>query len=282
MKDEQGLEIIKSECIEAVKNHAPKYNQIKFEKTNDSHLLVIDIADLHIGKLASAFEVGEDYNSQIAVKRAKDGMQGILNKSQGFKIDKILFVAGNDILHTDNTRRTTTNGTPQDTDGSWFENFIMAKNLYIELLEKLQTIAEVEVVYNPSNHDLTHGFFLLQLIEAHFHNSSIRFNVDLKHRKAFKYGSNLIGTTHGDGAKTENLPLLLATEFPIFGAKQNTDTFIRTTYTTKKVKISLVVRLKLCVPLQERIVGTTKKVIQAFQKRLKATYTIKNTGKSHV
>jgi hypothetical protein len=102
-EDEQGLEIIKSECIEAVKNHAPKYNQIKFEKTNDSHLLVIDIADLHIGKLASAFEVGEDYNSQIAVKRAKDGMQGILNKSQGFKIDKILFVAGNDILHTDNT-----------------------------------------------------------------------------------------------------------------------------------------------------------------------------------
>ena len=214
-ESEQGFEIIKSECIAAVKNHAPKYDKPKFEKTDDSHLLVIDIADLHIGKLASAFEVGEDYNCQIAVKRAKDGMQGILNKSQGFKIDKILFVAGNDILHTDNTRRTTTNGTPQDTDGSWFENFIMAKNLYIELLEQLQTIADVEVVYNPSNHDLTHGFFLMQLIEAHFHNSSIRFNVDLKHRKAFKYGKNLIGTTHGDGAKTENLPLLLATEFPI-------------------------------------------------------------------
>jgi hypothetical protein len=97
-ESEQGLEIIKKECIEAVKNHAPKYDKPKFEKTNDSHLLVIDIADLHIGKLASAFEVGEDYNSQIAVKRAKDGMQGILNKSQGFKIDKILFVAGNDIF----------------------------------------------------------------------------------------------------------------------------------------------------------------------------------------
>jgi len=55
----------------------------------------------------------------------------------------------------------------------------------------------------------------MQLIEAHFSNSSIRFNVDLKHRKAFKYGNNLIGTTHGDGAKIEHLPLLLATEFPI-------------------------------------------------------------------
>ena len=209
------IQKIKDECINEVKKYAPKYHAIETIKSTDTHLLVIDIADLHIGKLATAFETGEDYNSQIAVKRAKDGLQGILNKAKGFDIDKILFVAGNDILHTDNTRRTTTGGTPQDTDGMWYDNFIMAKNLYIELLEKLMSFADVEVVYNPSNHDYTHGFFLMQLIEAHFSKSSIRFNVDLKHRKAFKYGNNLIGTTHGDGAKIENLPLLLATEFPI-------------------------------------------------------------------
>jgi len=210
-----AIQKIKDECIKEVKLYAPKYHAIETIKSEDTHLLVIDIADLHIGKLATAFETGEDYNSQIAVKRAKDGLQGILNKAKGFNIDKVLFVAGNDILHTDNTRRTTTGGTPQDTDGMWYDNFIMAKNLYIDLLEKLISFAEVEVVYNPSNHDLTHGFFLMQLIEAHFSKSTINFNVDLKHRKAFKYGNNLIGTTHGDGAKIENLPLLLATEFPI-------------------------------------------------------------------
>jgi len=216
-KQEELNEIqrIKDECIKEVKLYAPKYHAIETIKSEDTHLLVIDIADLHIGKLATAFETGEDYNSQIAVKRAKEGLQGILNKAKGFNIDKVLFVAGNDILHTDNTRRTTTGGTPQDTDGMWYDNFIMAKNLYIDLLEKLLSFAEVEVVYNPSNHDLTHGFFLMQLIEAHFSKSTINFNVDLKHRKAFKYGNNLIGTTHGDGAKIEHLPLLLATEFPI-------------------------------------------------------------------
>jgi hypothetical protein len=156
---------IKDEIIESVKKHAPKYERIYIERSNDSHLLVIDIADLHIGKLSTYFETGDEYNSQIAVKRAKEGLQGILNKAQGFIIDKILFIAGNDILHTDNTRRTTTAGTPQDTDGMWYENFIMAKNLYIELLEQLMTFADVEVVYNPSNHDFTHGFFLMQLIE---------------------------------------------------------------------------------------------------------------------
>jgi hypothetical protein len=213
------IQKIKDECIKEVKEYAPKYHAIETVKSKDAHLLVIDIADLHIGKLATAFETGEDYNSQIAVKRAKDGLQGILNKSEGFYIDKVLFVAGNDILHTDNTKRTTTAGTPQDTDGMWYDNFIMAKNLYIELLEKLLSFAEVEVVYNPSNHDFTHGFFLMQLIEAHFANSTINFNVNLLHRKAFKYGNNLIGTTHGDGAKIENLPLLLATEFPILWSK---------------------------------------------------------------
>jgi hypothetical protein len=214
-----AIQKIKDECIKEVKEYAPKYHAIETVKSKDAHLLVIDIADLHIGKLTTAFETGEDYNSQIAVKRAKDGLQGILNKSEGFYIDKVLFVAGNDILHTDNTKRTTTAGTPQDTDGMWYDNFLMAKNLYIELLEKLLSFAEVEVVYNPSNHDFTHGFFLMQLIEAHFANSTINFNVNLLHRKAFKYGNNLIGTTHGDGAKIENLPLLLATEFPILWSK---------------------------------------------------------------
>ena len=214
-----AIQQIKDECIKEVKLYAPKYHAIETIKSEDTHLLVIDIADLHIGKLATAFETGEDYNSQIAVKRAKDGLQGILNKAKGFNIDKVLFVAGNDILQTDNTKRTTTAGTPQDTDGMWYDNFLMAKNLYIELLEQLMNFADVEVVYNPSNHDLTHGFFLMQLIEAHFSKSSIRFNVDLKHRKAFRYGSNLIGTTHGDGAKIEHLPLLLATEFPILWSK---------------------------------------------------------------
>ena len=209
------IQRIKDETIAEVKAYAPKYPTINTIKSTDAHLLVIDIADLHIGKLSSAFETGEDYNCQIAVKRAKDGMQGILDKAKGFDIDKVLFVAGNDILHTDNNKRSTNAGTPQDTDGMWFDNFIMAKNLYIELLEKLMSFAEVEVVYNPSNHDLTHGFFLMQLIEAHFSKSTINFNVNLLHRKAFKYGNNLIGTTHGDGAKVENLPLLLATEFPV-------------------------------------------------------------------
>ena len=67
--------------IDDVKKHTFKYEEIKREKHPSSNLLVIDPADIHIGKLATSFETGEDYNSQIAVKRVKDGVQGILDKS---------------------------------------------------------------------------------------------------------------------------------------------------------------------------------------------------------
>jgi hypothetical protein len=211
--EQHKLEKTFEKLLEELKDYSPKYPIIQRKKSNDGHLLVVDPADVHIGKLCKAFETREEYNEQIAVKRVKEGINGLLNKSQGFDIDKILLVIGNDILHTDTPKRTTTSGTPQDTDGMWYDNFNTAVRLYIDIIETLVTIADVHVVFNPSNHDYMSGFFTAQLIETHFRLSkNITFNCDISHRKYFTYGSNLIGTTHGDGAKTADLPQLMAHE----------------------------------------------------------------------
>jgi hypothetical protein len=212
----------KDEICEIVKEHSPKYPTIKREKSNDSHLLVVDPADCHIGKLASSFETGEEYNSQIAVQRVRDGVKGILDKSSGFNIDKILFIGGNDILHVDNPKSSTTSGTTQDTSGMWYDNFLTAKRLYIEVLESLISIADVHFVFNPSNHDFISGFMLSDVIKTWFRNcENITFDCSMSHRKGYLYHKNLIGTTHGDGAKTQDLPLLMATEFPLEWANSN-------------------------------------------------------------
>jgi hypothetical protein len=182
---------------------------------NETYLLVVDPADCHIGKLSMSFETGEDYNNQIAVKRVKEGVDGIIEKTKGFNIDKVLFIGGNDILHIDTPKRTTTSGTPQDTDGMWYNNFLIAKELYIDVLTRLIQVADVHFVFNPSNHDFTHGFFLANVIETYFKDcKNITFDCDIKHRKYFRYYDNLIGTSHGDGAKTQDLPLLMAQESP--------------------------------------------------------------------
>lgn len=210
---EKEIENLHKLFLEDLKNYSPKYNTYSREVEKEAHLLVIDPADIHIGKLCSAFEVGEEYNNQIAVQRVLSGVNGILDKVSSLNIDKILFVIGNDILHIDNPKRTTTGGTPQDTDGMWHSNFLIAKKLYVDIIEKLICVADVEVVFNPSNHDYTNGFFLAQVIEAHFRNcENVKFDCSISHRKYFVYGENLIGTSHGDGAKQIDLPMLMAHE----------------------------------------------------------------------
>ena len=199
--------------IENVKEYAYSYPKIERKISNDKHCLVFDAADIHIGKICSSFETGETYNSQIAIKRVREGLSGIIQKSNGFDIDKVIFIAGNDILHVDNAKSTTTSGTSQDTDQMWYDNFIMGKKLLVEIIETLLTIADVEVVFNPSNHDFTHGFMLLDSVSSWFHNcSQVTFNNDMSHRKYTRYGKNLIGTTHMDGAKVDKLHGLMAEE----------------------------------------------------------------------
>jgi hypothetical protein len=212
---DKSYDDIKGELISELREYAPKYPKITYPKIKDGHLLVIDPADVHIGKLASSFETGEDYNNQIAVQRIREGVAGIIQKTQGFNIDQILLIIGNDILHIDTPKRTTTSGTPQDTDGMWYDNFRIAKQIYVEIIETLIQIAPVHVQYDPSNHDYTNGFFLADTLTSWFSNcKSVSFNCSITHRKYFTYGTNLIGTTHGDGAKETDLPLLMAHESP--------------------------------------------------------------------
>lgn len=212
-KKEFKYEDFRDDFIAEISKLSPVYRKIKRKPVKDGHCMLFDPADIHIGKLCSSFETGEDYNQQIAVQRVREGLTGIIQKSHGWNIDKIIFVAGNDILHTDTPRRTTTSGTPQDTDGMWYENFLTAKRLLVEIIETLMIIADVEVVYNPSNHDYMSGFMLLDSVTSWFKdNKNVTFNTNMSHRKYSVYGKNLIGTTHMDGAKVTELPMLMAHE----------------------------------------------------------------------
>ena len=196
---------------EYISNHAPKYPNIKREK--GKHLLVINPADIHIGKYASAKETGEDYNSKIAVERVLEGVRGLISKSR-FSIDRV-FHNSNDILHTDNTTGGTTKGTYQNTDGMFWEHYEIALQLYVECVEMLRMIAPVDCVHSMSNHDYMSGFHLAQALKSWFRNcDDVSVDAGVSHRKYYKFGSNLIGLEHGDSAKMDNLPLLMAQEKP--------------------------------------------------------------------
>jgi hypothetical protein len=175
---------------------------------------VIDPSDIHIGKLAVAAETGQDYNIKKAVQRTIEGIEGIVKKSEGFEIDQILFIIGNDALHIDTPKGTTTSGTKMETDGLWHEGFLAAKDMYVKCIEALMRVAQVHVLYCPSNHDYMTGFFLADVLSTWFRKSSVTFDVSINHRKYYQYHDNMIEADHGDGIKAEQTPLTMAAEQP--------------------------------------------------------------------
>lgn len=198
-----------------VKEHAPNYNKIERDNTAD-HLLVINPADIHIGKYAAKAETGSGYNTDTAVKRVLEGVEGLIEKSKGFNVQRILLCLGNDILHVDNVYNTTTKGTHQDTDGGkWWQFFNIALSLYVQIIDRLRQIAPVDCVHSMSNHDYQSGYYLAQVLKAWYRKvDDVRIDAGAAHRKYYKYGNSFIGLEHGDGAKTDNLPLLMAQERP--------------------------------------------------------------------
>lgn len=210
---ESMMDDLEESIIESMKNHVPQYPTIKRKKNNTPHLLVIDPADIHLGKLAREFSAGDEYDNQIAIQRCLEGVQWILEKAQGFNIEHILLIGGNDILHVDNKNRTTTRGTPQDTDGMRDENYLLWQKLYVDIMEILMSVADVTFMFCPSNHDETNWWFLCQSLEVWFRDCKhANFLISNKKRKYFSYWKNLIGGTHGDWAKEKDLPIIMSVE----------------------------------------------------------------------
>lgn len=199
--------------VEEMKQYAPVYPTLKREVKKETNIFVLDPADLHIGKLASMLETGENYNLQIAKELVQQAILRLLDKAKNYEIEKIVFVGGNDILHTDNLGRSTTAGTPQDSCAMWYDSFQAAKDLYVWAVEACLTVADVHFIYCVSNHDYQSGYYLCDSIYSWFRNNkNVTFDVDMKHRKYLVYGVNLLGFTHGDGAKENDLPNLMAVE----------------------------------------------------------------------
>tara|TARA_S200002703_G_scaffold16940_3_gene14069 strand:- start:25 stop:1116 length:1092 start_codon:yes stop_codon:yes gene_type:complete len=201
-----------------IEEYSPAYTPIKRKKGN--HLLVINPADIHIGKYASELETGEKYDCETAVMRVLEGIEGLIEKAQGFNIDRVLFCIGNDVLHIDNVYNTTTKGTHQDTDGKWWEHYEIALMLYVKCIETLRKIAPVDVIHSMSNHDYQSGFHLAHTLKSWFRKAEdVKFDISVANRKYYAYGDNLIGLEHGDGAKMDKLPLLMAQERPEMWSK---------------------------------------------------------------
>jgi len=213
-EDQTLADLVQRAIQDGYEDKPPKYPKRK--ATKGEHLLVIDLADVHFMKLCVKTETGYTYDRDVARHRVLEGTRGLLEMARGFGVGRILFVLGNDSLHVDNPKGTTTSGTHQDTDGSIFQGFSDARAAFVAAIEECAEVADVDLVHCMSNHDWVTGWTLSQCIAAHFgrhpnvHTST--YNLSEAHRKYYRFGSNLIGLTHGDGTKEEKLYGHIVTE----------------------------------------------------------------------
>lgn len=197
--------------------HAPKYPKTKLPKPKGDWLLELSLPDVHFGKLAWLPETGQDYDLHHAQKVFRDALTHIVGLANKYPIEQVLFVVGNDYFNTDNGRDTTA-GTPQDEDGRWQKTFQYGSVNAIWAVDVLRQIAPTTVYVIPGNHDTQRSFYLGEMLAAWFGGCTPADNVVINNspesRKYFRYHQSILGYTHGDKEKPDDLPDLMASERP--------------------------------------------------------------------
>lgn len=210
------LQKFKEDLLEDLRNAAPEYPDVSqyLVEPEDPHMLEVCMFDLHLGKLALPDSTGGTYNIEEAKGLFFWALDDLLHKASNYGIDRIVFPI-TEILHVDSDANTTTRGTPQDMDQSWYVALRTAREVTVQAIERLMQIAPVDVVIIPGNHARRTEIALGEILDAQFSKTdAVTVHGGPKPRKYIRYGVNLLGYAHGDGEKMDMLPLIMATECP--------------------------------------------------------------------
>lgn len=181
----------------------------------DGHLVVMDLVDVHFGKLAWAAETGQNYDLKIAETVYRDAVIEILSRADAYSVDEFLMPIGSDFLHVDNLTNSTTAGTPQDVDGRLAKILEVALASVVWAIELMASRAPVWVSYVPGNHDRLMSLCLAMMVRERFHGADyVHVDCSPCPRKYHRYGKILLGLTHGNEEKHSELPVIMATERP--------------------------------------------------------------------
>jgi hypothetical protein len=198
-------EEILTECLSSFNpEYTPlKKSDIHINDSKEEVCAVISLQDLHFGKTGN-----EDVKHRI--KSVLNNLCSTLYTN--YKVDKIIYVLGGDLLNTDTFNGTTTSGTIVDSSYTAVKMYEEAFNTMYYTIHNLKQFCNVlNVVYIPGNHDRLSSFHLAHALENSIRDQKIEWDCDYSERKVATYGINMFGVEHGD---VKINPLIYATEFP--------------------------------------------------------------------
>ena len=199
---------IKADLLDYIKTRSVKVPKVKYKKHKDPICYEISLPDIHYGKIT-------DEPMNIIEKHYIQAIMDLHKKADGLEIDRFLLPVGNDGLNSEGMSRATTKGTPQQDNMRWRESFRGYWHLVSKAIDYLSQFAPVDVIVVQGNHDFERMFYAGEVLDAIYkNNKNVTVDNSLDARKYYEYGINMIMFTHGDKEKTQELPLLIATEQP--------------------------------------------------------------------
>lgn len=196
-----------------IREGVPTYDPPVIKRGEHRRLLECSIFDLHFGKASWFEETGQTYNMDIAERLFLSTIEQMAQMGEDEGVERFILVAGNDLGHVDNLQSTTTAGTPQDNDGHWREHFRRIRHMVKRGILRLHEVAPVDVLIVPGNHFRQSAYALGEALEDWFWNTdTVTVDNSPRERKYYRYGVNLLGFTHGNEEKTNDLPLIMANE----------------------------------------------------------------------
>lgn len=183
--------------------------------TDDDLLVVVPMGDPHFGLYAWAVETGDDFDLEIAEQVTFDAVDRLCARTPAASTAILLNLG--DYFHADDSKnRTPQSGHALDVDTRFALVVQVGLRALVRCVHRLrEKHARVIVRCNPGNHD-PHTAFMLSLCLSAFFKDDPTVEIDLSpaHYWYFRFGRVLIGSAHGDGAKPNELPLLMASDRP--------------------------------------------------------------------
>lgn len=209
--ERRGLEAL----IEELKSHSPIVPTIKRTKARKGaprRALEVCIMDPHLG--LECFRPGSDHawNLGECERFYHWAIDGLLERAAPYgPFQEVLWVFGNDYLHSDNVFHTTTQGTPQPDSMAWHTIYERGVKLAISAADKLKTVAPLRVLQIPGNHDRQSSYTLGWVLWAYYHNDkNVTVECSPMPRRFWEWGVNLIGFDHGHSVNVNRLAGLMA------------------------------------------------------------------------
>ena len=217
VKTRTDNEALAKEIIEGIKDALEEYNgksknvqHLGF--STDETMACYVMGDAHFGMLAHEEETKvADFDSEIAYRVMQGAIQYLVDSAPPSK--ECVFVNVGDALHVDNrTNKTPAHSNPLDADSRYYRIIKVFVWAMIHAIEKmLEKHEQVTVINAAGNHDPDSTHWIQLALSMYFSNQErVDVRVDPASYHYYRFGSTLIGITHGDGAKHEELPLIMA------------------------------------------------------------------------